>query len=48
VRHQLGLRCVQQQQQRRFRVTTTDSRHALRVAPNLLAQNFKVAQPDEV
>lgn len=46
VRCELGLRCVQQQ--RRFRVATTASRHALRVAPNLLAQNFKVAQPDAV
>ena len=46
VRRELGLRCVQQK--RRFRVTTTDSCHQLPVAPNLLAQNFKVTQPDEV
>jgi len=41
-----GLRCVQQK--KRFRVTTTDSGHHLPVAPNLLAQDFKVACPDEV
>jgi len=29
-------------------VATTDSRHSLAVAPNLLAQNFKVGRPDEV
>lgn len=46
VRRELGLRCVQQQ--KRFRVTTTDSGHQLPVAPNLLAQNFKVERPDEV
>jgi putative transposase len=33
VRRALGLRCVQR---RRFRVVTTDSRHELAVAPNLL------------
>lgn len=46
VRRELGLCCVQQK--RRFRVTTTDSRHALPVAPNLLAQCFTVTRPDEV
>jgi putative transposase len=46
VRRELGLRCVQTR--KRFRVTTTDSRHALPVAPNLLAQDFKAARPDEV
>jgi putative transposase len=46
VRRELGLRCVQQK--KRFRVTTTDSGHQLPVAPNLLAQNFKVERPDEV
>jgi len=46
VRRELGLRCVQQQ--RRFRVTTTDSRHSLPVAENLLAQSFTVTRPNEV
>jgi putative transposase len=46
VRCELGLRCVQQQ--KRFRVQTTDSAHALPVAPNLLAQDFHVERPDEV
>jgi putative transposase len=46
VRRELGLCCVQQK--KRFRVVTTDSRHALAVAPNLLAQNFEAARPDEV
>jgi putative transposase len=45
VRRELGLRCVQQK--RRFRVTTTDSRHTLPVAENLLAQSFSVEHPDE-
>ncbi len=46
VRRELGLRCVQQK--KRFRVTTTDSRHHLPVAPNLLAQRFTATRPDEV
>ncbi len=46
LRRELGLRCVQQK--RRFRVTTTDSRHTLPVAENLLAQSFTVTRPDEV
>ena len=46
VRREWGLRCVQQQ--RRFRVQTTDSAHALPVAPNLLGQDFTVQRPDEV
>jgi putative transposase len=46
VRRELGLRCVQQK--KRFRVQTTDSGHALPVAPNLLAQEFRVKRPDEV
>ena len=33
---------------KRFRVQTTDSRHALPVAENLLAQDFQVGRPDEV
>jgi putative transposase len=31
---------------RRFRVTTTDSRHGLPIAPNLLDRNFTVAAPN--
>jgi putative transposase len=46
VRRELGLCCVQRN--RRFRVATTDSRHALAGAPNLLAQDFRVGRPDEV
>ncbi len=46
VRRELGLRCVQQK--RCFRVTTTDSRHTLPVAANLLEQRFTVTRPDEV
>jgi len=46
VRRELGLCCVQQK--RRFRVTTTDSRHHLPVAPNLLEQRFTVTRPDSV
>ncbi len=33
---------------RRFRVATTDSNHALPIAPNLLARNFTVAAPNIV
>ena len=33
---------------RRFRIVTTDSNHALPVAPNLLARNFTVAAPNRV
>ena len=33
---------------RRFRVCTTDSNHALPIAPNLLARNFTVAAPNTV
>ena len=46
MRRELGLRCVQQK--RRFRVTTTDSRHTLPVAANLLEQRFTVTRPNEV
>jgi putative transposase len=46
IRRELGLCCVQQQ--RRFRVTTTDSRHTLPLAPNLLEQRFTVTRPNEV
>ena len=34
--------------QRRFRVTTTDSRHSLPIAPNLVDRNFTVAAPNQV
>ena len=33
---------------RRFRVCTTDSNHALPIAPNLLARNFTVAAPNTI
>jgi putative transposase len=33
---------------RRFRLVTTDSNHALPIAPNLLARNFTVALPNTV
>jgi transposase InsO family protein len=46
VRRELGLCCVQRK--RRFRVATTDSRHSLAVAPNLLEQDFRAARPGEV
>ena len=42
-RRQLGLRC---RPKRRFRVTT-DSRHALAVAANLLGQCFQVQRPNQ-
>jgi putative transposase len=32
---------------RRFRITTTDSRHELPIAPNLLHRNFTVAAPNQ-
>jgi putative transposase len=32
---------------RRFPVTTTDSRHSLPIAPNLLNRNFAVAVPNQ-
>ena len=43
IRRQLGLRC---RQNRRFRVTT-DSRHALPVAANVLGQCFRVQRPNQ-
>ncbi len=46
VRRELGLRCVQQK--KCFRITTTDSRHTLPVAANLLEQRFTVTRPNEV
>jgi transposase InsO family protein len=33
---------------RRFRVTTTDSRHDLPIAPNLLQQDFKAVAPNQI
>ena len=33
---------------RRFRIATTDSRHRLPIAPNLLDRNFTVATPNQV
>ena len=32
---------------KRFRVLTTDSKHRLPVAPNIMAQNFKATKPNE-
>jgi transposase InsO family protein len=44
IRKKLGLRC---KQKRKFKVTT-DSRHGLPVAENLLDQHFKVYEPNKV
>jgi putative transposase len=44
IRRKLGLRC---KQKRKFKVTT-DSKHKLPVAENILKQQFKVDQPDTV
>jgi transposase InsO family protein len=44
IRRKLGLRC---KQKRKFRVTT-DSKHELPVAENILKQQFKVYKPDSV
>ena len=44
IRRNLGLRC---KQKRKFKVTT-DSKHKLPVAENMLKQQFKVYQPDMV
>ena len=43
LRKKLGIRC---KQKRRFKATT-NSRHQLRVAPNLLNQNFSASRPNE-
>jgi putative transposase len=43
VRRKLGLRCIQK---RRFKVTT-DSRHSLPVAGNLLARRFEASAPGQ-
>ncbi len=44
IRKKLGIRC---KQKRRFKATT-DSRHSLPVAENLLKQRFKATKPNEV
>ena len=44
IRKKLGIRC---KQKRRFKATT-DSRHRLPVAENLLGQRFKVCRPNTV
>ncbi len=44
IRRKLGLRC---RQKRRFK-TTTDSRHSLPVAENLLNQNFEASAPNQI
>lgn len=43
IRKKPGFRC---KQKRKFKVTT-DSKHNLPVAPNLLARNFEVAAPNQ-
>lgn len=43
IRKKLGLRC---KQKRKFKVTT-DLKHNLPVAPNLLARNFEVDTPNQ-
>ncbi|GAB6849572.1 hypothetical protein JCM10599A_33760 [Paraburkholderia kururiensis] len=43
LRRKLGLRCGQK---RKFKATT-NSRHDLPVAPNLLQQDFDVSAPDQ-
>jgi len=37
---------IQARGKRKFRITTTDSRHDLPIAPNLLDRNFTVAEPN--
>jgi putative transposase len=37
---------IQARGKRRFRMATTDSKHTLPIAPNLLARNFTVTQPN--
>jgi putative transposase len=44
IRRKLGIRC---RQKRKFKVTT-DSRHTLPVAQNLIGQRFKVSRPNAV
>ena len=45
IRKKLGIRC---KQTKKFKVTTTDSKHALPVAENLLSQQFETAAPNAV
>ena len=44
IRRKLGIRC---KQKRKFK-TTTDSKHTLPVAENILDQQFKVSRPNAV
>ena len=44
IRRKLGIRC---KQKRKFKVTT-DSKHNLPIAPNVLQRNFTVAAPNQV
>ena len=39
---------IRAQRPRAFRVSTTDSDHALPIAPNLLDRNFSPAAPNKV
>lgn len=42
---EMGLRsCVS----RKYKVTTTDSKHDLPIAPNIVNQNFKVSEPNKI
>ena len=45
IRKKLGIRC---KQTKKFKVTTTDSKHALPIAENLLNQQFETATPNSV
>jgi putative transposase len=38
---------IQARGKRKFRVTTTDSKHNLPIAPNILDRNFTVAAPNQ-
>jgi hypothetical protein len=38
--------CIQARGKRRFRVTTTDSKHILQIATNVLDRNFIVGAPN--
>ncbi|MDP2729367.1 MAG: IS3 family transposase [Dehalococcoidales bacterium] len=44
IRRKLGIRCIQK---KKFKATT-DLKHALPVAENLLGQQFKVSEPNKV
>src|ERR1019366_8696739 len=45
---QLRAQGIRARGKRRFRVTTTDSRHGLPIVPKLLDRNFTVAKPNQV